>query len=79
MREAVGELLRFAFEELGLHRIEADVDPRNVASIRLLERVGFCLEGRMRERWIVGDEINDTAFYGLLRREWREQRREQQG
>ena len=62
--------MRFAFEELGLRRIEADVDPRNEASIRLLERLGFQREGYLRERWLVDQEINDTVFYGLLRREW---------
>jgi RimJ/RimL family protein N-acetyltransferase len=70
MSEATRALLRFAFEKLDLHRVEADVDPRNEASIRLLERLGFQREGYLRERWIVGDEINDTILYGLLRREW---------
>ncbi len=70
MFEATSTLLRFAFDKLGLHRVEADVDPRNKASIRLLERLGFQREGHLRERWLVGDEINDTIFFGLLRREW---------
>ncbi len=70
MSEATRTLFTFAFEELGLHRVEADVDPRNKASIRLLESLGFQREGYLRERWIVGGEINDTVFYGLLRREW---------
>ncbi len=70
MFEATCTLLRFTFEQLALHRLEADVDPRNEASIRLLERLGFQREGYLRERWLVGEEINDTIFYGLLRREW---------
>lgn len=70
MSEATNALLRFAFEELELRRIEADVDPRNEASIRLLERLGFQREGYLRERYHVGGEISDTIFYGLLRREW---------
>jgi RimJ/RimL family protein N-acetyltransferase len=70
MTEAVRALLTFAFGELGLHRLEADVDPRNAASIRLLERLGFQREGYLRERWFVGTEINDTVLYGLLRRDW---------
>jgi [ribosomal protein S5]-alanine N-acetyltransferase len=71
MGEAVGALLHHAFDVLALHRLEADVDPRNEASIRALEKLGFQREGYLRERWIVGDEISDTAFYGLLAREWR--------
>lgn len=70
MTEAARTLISFAFGELGLHRIEADVDPRNAASIGLLERLAFQREGYLRERWFVGGEINDTVLYGLLRRDW---------
>jgi RimJ/RimL family protein N-acetyltransferase len=69
--EALTTLLHFAFEELGFHRLEADVDPRNETSLRLLERLGFQREGYLRERWIVGEEINDTVFLALLEPEWR--------
>jgi RimJ/RimL family protein N-acetyltransferase len=72
MREALNAVLRYAFEELDLHRIEADVDPRNKNSIRSLERLGFQREGYLRERWHVGGEIQDAFFYGLLRPEWKE-------
>ncbi|MCB9850042.1 MAG: GNAT family N-acetyltransferase [Phycisphaerales bacterium] len=67
---ALSALLQYAFETLNLHRIEADVDPRNAPCIALLDRLGFQREGLLRERWIVNDEYNDTVFYGLLRREW---------
>jgi [ribosomal protein S5]-alanine N-acetyltransferase len=70
MNEALETLLSFAFGELDLHRIEADVDPRNAASIRTLERLGFQREGYLRERWLVNGEAQDTVFFGLLRREW---------
>ncbi len=70
MQEALQALLGFAFGELALHRLEADVDPRNAASIRTLERLGFQREGYLRERWQVAGEIQDALFYGLLRRDW---------
>lgn len=70
MQEALRALLKYAFDELGLHRLEADVDPRNAASIRTLERLGFQREGFLRERWHVNGEIQDAFFYGLLRPEW---------
>jgi RimJ/RimL family protein N-acetyltransferase len=70
VHEALQALLRFAFEELNLHRIEADVDPRNAPSIKTLERLGFQREGYLRERWQVGGDIQDAVFYGLLRHEW---------
>ena len=69
-REALRALLDYAFGGLDLQRIEADVDPRNTASIRTLERLGFQKEGYLRERWRVGGEVQDALFYGLLRREW---------
>jgi len=75
MHEALVALLDFGFGELDLNRIEADIDPRNSASARTLERLGFTKEGYLRERWIVGGEVSDTALYGLLRREWMEQPR----
>jgi [ribosomal protein S5]-alanine N-acetyltransferase len=66
MTEAVSALLRFAFETLGLHRIEADVDPRNARSIKLLEQMGFVREGYLRERYHQNDEWQDAILYGLL-------------
>ena len=70
MNEALQGLLAYAFNVLHLRRLEADVDPRNAASIRTLERVGFQREGFLRERWHVAGEIQDAFFYGLLKREW---------
>jgi [ribosomal protein S5]-alanine N-acetyltransferase len=70
--EALPAMVRFAFETLGLHRLEADADPRNAASIRALERVGFVREGYQRERYHMLGEWQDGVLFGLLRREWRE-------
>jgi RimJ/RimL family protein N-acetyltransferase len=70
MHEALSELVRYAFEVLDLNRIEADIDPRNLASEKSLRRLGFVREGLLRERWIVNGEVSDTSFYGLLRTEW---------
>ena len=70
MHEALQALVGYGFTSMQLNRIEADIDPRNHASARSLQRLGFTLEGHLRERWIVGDEVSDTALYGLLQREW---------
>jgi RimJ/RimL family protein N-acetyltransferase len=70
MHEALTALLEFAFGDLDLNRVEADIDPRNVASARSLERLGFHKEGHLRERWIVDGEVSDSSLYGLLRSEW---------
>ena len=69
--EAVRCALDFAFDVLGLERVEADVDPRNEASCRLAERLGFQREGLLRNRWRVGGEFADSILYGLLREEYR--------
>ena len=63
-------LIRFAFEQLDLHRIEADPDPQNAASIKLLLKQGFKREGLLRERYFLNGEPQDAEYYGLLRREW---------
>lgn len=70
VNEAMRALLRYGFEQLELNRVEADVDPRNTASMRVLQRLGFQQEGLLRERWIVGGEVSDSAMFGLLRSEW---------
>jgi RimJ/RimL family protein N-acetyltransferase len=70
MQEALTAVINYAFDVLNLHRIEADVDPRNDASVRTLERLGFQREGYLRERWQVSGEIQDAFFYGLLRPDW---------
>ncbi|MFC7421760.1 GNAT family N-acetyltransferase [Iodobacter arcticus] len=70
MHEALSALLDFGFSELKLNRVEADIDPRNLASAKSLERLGFSREGYLRERWIVDGVVSDTALYGLLFSDW---------
>jgi [ribosomal protein S5]-alanine N-acetyltransferase len=69
--EAVGRALQFAFGPLRLHRIEADTDPRNTASIAVLKRLGFAQEGHLRERWLTHGQAQDSALFGLLASDWR--------
>lgn len=70
-REAAAALLAFGFSTLDLHRISADIDPRNHRSERLLTALGFAPEGLQRECYRVMDEWQDAAMFGLLRRDWR--------
>lgn len=72
--EAVSAVVTFAFERLGLHRLEADTDPRNAASIRVLERLGFVRDGLLKERYHVGGEVQDALLLGLLAPDWRARR-----
>lgn len=70
--EAVSLAIDWALQALDLHRVEADIDPRNESSRRVLERLGFHSEGVLRERFFVGDSAADSELFGLLASEWRE-------
>jgi RimJ/RimL family protein N-acetyltransferase len=69
--EAARELLVMAFDELGMHRAWAQLDPRNAASVRLCERLGMRREAYFREDMLFKGEWGDTAIYALLAAEWR--------
>ena len=69
-KEAATLAISYGFLELGLHRIEADTEPNNLRSNRVLERLGFQREGRLRERFFHPDGIQDSRIFGLLRSEW---------
>jgi RimJ/RimL family protein N-acetyltransferase len=64
--EALPALLQFAFCGLHLHRSWADTDPRNVPSIRTLEKLGFRQEGILREHYLLQGEPQHALVYGLL-------------
>jgi len=68
--EAARGLLRWAFETLDLNRVQAEADTRNVASARVLEKLGFVHEGTLREDCVVNGDVSDSWVFGLLRREW---------
>jgi ribosomal-protein-alanine N-acetyltransferase len=72
MAEAVGAALRFGFERVGLHSVEATIDPDNRQSRRLLEKVGFVQEGHFRESFYIQheDRYSDSAAFSILRATW---------
>ena len=70
MHEALGALLDRAFGAMALRRLEAEVDVRNAASARVLQRLGFTREGLLRQRWVSKGEAKDVEIFGLLRDEW---------
>ncbi|RDZ26957.1 GNAT family N-acetyltransferase [Lysobacter silvisoli] len=70
-REATSLALEWAFAALGLHRVDASIDPDNDASRTLLHRLGFVSEGRLRESFFVGDKVTDSELLGLLASDWR--------
>ena len=66
MHEALQQVLAYLFGTLHLHRVEAEIDPRNAPSAHVLERLGFRREGVLRQRWRIQGELADSAVYGLL-------------
>ena len=68
-------LLEFGFSALRLHRIYATCDPRNLASARVLEKIGMTLEGRLRESLRIRDGWRDSLVYSILAHEWSQRNR----
>lgn len=66
MTEAIGAVLKFAWERLELHRIQATVHPENVASLRVLTKNGFRQEGLLQKENF-GNEFRDTIIMAVLR------------
>lgn len=68
--ESARAVLGWAFDTLDLNRVQSETDTRNVASARVLEKLGFEREGTLREDCIVNGDVSDSWVYGLLRRDW---------
>jgi [ribosomal protein S5]-alanine N-acetyltransferase len=75
MSEGLQLVLARAFGELGLHRLEANIQPGNAASIALVRRAGFVSEG-ISERYLkIGGRWRDHEHWVMLAEQWRELRR----
>ena len=75
MTEAVRLMLRYAFTALGLHRIEANVQPHNQDSLAVLQRVGFVKEGFSRRYLKIGGRWRDHERWTILVEDWRANRK----
>lgn len=69
--EAASAVLRLAFDEIGLHRVYAELDPRNEASVALCLRLGMRHEAHFVEHMMFKGDWADTGIYGILDHEWR--------
>lgn len=68
--EALKGIVNYLFSTLKKHRIIASIDPRNISSIRLIERLGFRKEADFRESYYLRGEWVDDIIYAMLDREW---------
>lgn len=66
MIEALSHFFDFLQTKMSLRRLEADIHPDNLASARVLARMGFQQEGVMRQRWLVNGEVSDSAVFGVI-------------
>jgi RimJ/RimL family protein N-acetyltransferase len=69
-RDATRVLLRYAFEEAGLNRIELEVFSFNTSAIRLYEKVGFRMEGTRRQALFREGAWHDEHIMAILRDDW---------
>ncbi|MBX7051340.1 MAG: GNAT family N-acetyltransferase [Flavobacteriales bacterium] len=67
MSEAMRPVLQFAFDHMQMHSIEADINPENLASARILERNGFVREAFFRENFYWKGKFLNSAIYSLLK------------
>lgn len=68
--EAARAVVGLAFTHLGCHRVQAQLDPRNLASARVCERLGMTHEAHLRQDWFSDGTWSDTSIFGILREEW---------
>lgn len=66
MKEAMTAVLNYGFKIMKLHSIEANVNPNNSSSIKLLERNNFIREGNFKENYFFAGKFYDSAIYSLL-------------
>lgn len=66
MKEAILPILTFGFETMGLHRVEAFIDPSNISSEKLLQSLHFNEEGTMRDYFFEKGKFVDAKIFGLI-------------
>jgi len=71
MSEALQLVLRYAFRDLGLHRLEANIQPGNVASVALVQRAGFSLEGYSRRYLKIGGQWRDHERWAIIAEDYK--------
>jgi len=68
--EAVNELLKYGFNTLQLHRIEAHCDVDNLASEKVMKKLGMSFEGLLRQNYYIKGAFRDTKVYGILQEDY---------
>jgi len=70
MSQALPAVIKYGFETMNLHRIEALISPDNIPSLKLIKRSGFTEEGILREHYMKSEKLEDSIIFSLLRQEY---------
>jgi ribosomal-protein-serine acetyltransferase len=68
--DCVRVLIKYGFTELGLHHIKITCNSENIKSVAIPKRLGFTLEGTLRQESFRNGDYNDMLIFGLLKSEW---------
>lgn len=70
MQEALSNIIHFAFTAMEINKIEAKIEPENIASIKLLEKLRFAKEGVLRQHEFEKGKYVDLAIFSILKNEY---------
>lgn len=70
MTEVIRKIIEYGFNNIGLNRIEAFVEPANVGSRRVLEKIGFKEEGTLKEHYYWRNRFVDNVIYAFLKKDY---------
>lgn len=71
MTETLSVMMKYGFDNIKLHSVEANVNPENINSIKLLEKTGFKKEAHFKENYLFNGKFLDSIIYSLLEREFK--------
>ena len=71
MSEAVGAMLDYGFNFMGLNRVEAFIGPTNAASLGVVRKYGFKQEGHLKQHYVVNGEPQDSLVFSLLKEDYK--------
>ncbi|AVK85176.1 N-acetyltransferase [Lysinibacillus sp. B2A1] len=70
MKEALSNIIHFAFTSMGINKIEAKIEPENTSSIRVLEKLNFSQEGVLRQHEFEKGKYVDLVIFSILKSEY---------
>lgn len=70
MTEALKPVIQFGFGQMGLNRVEARCNPKNIGSERVMQKVGMLYEGLSRQKLYIKGEYQDLKRYAVLKEDW---------